>query len=356
MKTPFALALIICAAIGSTAALADDAPDAANASVLVNLVPLKKGSVPVSITAYGRVTPAEKGRESISAPIGARVSNINVHVGQEVDKGTQMITLTPSPESRAAYKQARQAVLTANQLLDRSRSLASAHMETAAQLALDEKTAADANSTLEALKEEGADGANTLKAPFKGIVMSVGVSSGAIVAPGTSLIELANSKGLVFKTGVVPAQAPQIKNGDAVVMTPFSGGEAFHGRVSLRGSAVNLENGLVPVDVAISDGDPLAGEMAKAVINTGEQHGYVVPHDAILLNDSGQTYVVQSVNLVAKKVPVTVIGSAGDTDVVNGKLVAGAPIVGAGSYQLDDGDKMRTSNSTSGASDGKAGQ
>lgn len=356
MKTPLALVLVICAVIGSTAALADDAPDATNASVLVNLVPLKKGSVPVSITVYGRVMPAEKGRESLSSPIAARVSNINVHVGQEVDRGTPMITLTPSPESRAAYKQARQAVLTANHLLDRSRSLANAHLETAAQLALDEKTAADANSTLEALEEEGANGANTLKAPFKGIVMSVSVSSGAVVAQGTSLIELANSKGLVFKTGVVPAQAARIKNGDAVTMTPFSGSGTLHGRVSLRGSAVNLENGLVPVDVTISDGNPLTGEMARAVINTGEQQGYVVPHDAILLNDSGQTYVVQSVNLVAKKVPVTVMGSAGDTDVVNGKLVAGAPIVGAGSYQLDDGDKMRLTNSTTSASGGEAGQ
>ncbi|MEO7127313.1 MAG: HlyD family efflux transporter periplasmic adaptor subunit [Rhodoferax sp.] len=356
MKTPFVLVLAICAAIGSTATLADDAPDAANASVLVNLVPLKKGSLPVSITTYGRFMPAEKSRETISAPIAAQVSNINVHVGEEVDKGTQMITLTPGPESRAAYKQARQAVLTANHLLERSRSLANAHLETAAQLALDEKTAADANSTLEALQEQGANGANTLKAPFKAIVMSVGVSSGAVVAPGASLIELANSKGLVFKTGVVPAQAAQIKKGDAVTVTLFSGSGTFHGRVALRGSAVSLQNGLIPVDVAITDGDPLAGEMAKAVINTGEQHGYVVPHAAILLNDSGQTYVVQSVKMVAKKVPVTVIGSQGETDVVSGQLVAGAPVVGAGNYQLDDGDKMRITNSTTSPSGAKGGK
>ncbi len=356
MKTPFVFVLGICAAICTTAALADDTPDAANASVLVNLVPLKKGSLPVSITTYGRVMPAEKARESISAPIAARVSNINVHVGDAVDKGTPMITLTPSPESRAAYKQAKQAVLTADHLLERSRSLANAHLETAAQLAQDEKTAADANSTLEALQEEGANGAATLKAPFKAIVMSVSVSSGAVVAPGTPLIELANPKGLVFKTGVVPAQAAQIKKGDAVTMTPFSGSGTFHGRVVLRGSVVSVQNGLIPVDVSIADGDPLAGEMAKAVISTGEQHGYVVPHAAILLNDSGQTYVVQSVKMAAKKVPVTVIGSQGDMDVVSGKLIAGAPVVGAGSYQLDDGDKMRLTNSTAGDSDGKGGK
>jgi len=356
MKTPFALVLVICAAIGSAAALADDAPDATDATALVNLIPLKKGSLPSSVTAYGRFMPAEKGRESVSAPIAARVSNVNVHVGEEVDKGTQMVTLTPSPESRAAYKQAKQAVLTASHLLERSRSLANAHLETAAQLALDEKTAADASSTLEALQEEGANGANTLTAPFKAIVMAVNVSSGAVVAPGTSLIELASSKGLVFKTGVVPAQAAQIKKGDAVTVTPFSGGGVLHGRVALRGSAVSLQNGLIPIDIAITDGDPLAGEMAKAVINTGEQHGYVVPHAAILLDVSGQTYVVQSVDMAAKKVPVTVIGSQGDTDVVSGKLVAGAPVVGAGNYQLDDGDKMRLTNSTADASGVKGGK
>lgn len=351
MKTSFVLVPIICAALGSTAALADDA---SNASVLVSLVPLKKGSLPNTITTYGRVMPADKGRESISALIAARVGNVRVHVGQEIDKGAQMITLIPSPESKSAYKQARQAVVTADRLLERSRSLANAHMETAAQLALDEKTAADANSALEALQEEGANAATTLKAPFKAIVMNVNVSAGAVVTPGTSLIELADSKELMFKTGVVPAQAAQIEKGDSVTMSPLSGGSAFHGKVAQRGSVVNLQNGLISVDVAITDGNPLAGEMAMAAINTGDQHGYVVPHAAILLNNNGQTYVVQSVKTVAKKVAVTVIGSEGDMDVVSGQLVAGAPVVGAGNYQLDDGDKMRLTNSNTNAAGGKA--
>ena len=352
MKTSFILVPIICAALASTAALADD--DAGNSSVLVSLIPLKEGSLPTTVTTYGRVMPAEKGRESISAMISARVSNVRVRVGQEVDKGTQMITLIPSPESRAAYKQAKQAVVTADRLLERSRSLASAHMETAAQLALDEKTAADAHSTLDALQEEGASGVSTLKAPFKAMVMSVSVSSGAVVTPGTLLIELADSKDLVFQTGVVPSQAARIKKGDAVTMTPVSGGGAFHGKVAMRGSVVSLQNGLIPINVAITGGDPLAGEMATATIDTGRQRGYVVPHAAILLNDSGQTYVVQSVKAVAKKVPVAVIGAEGDMNVISGRLVAGAPVVGAGNYQLDDGDKMRLSNSNTSALGGKA--
>jgi RND family efflux transporter MFP subunit len=354
MKTPLILILAICVTVvGPTAVLADETSDV---TVLVDLIPLQKGSLPTSITTYGRVMPAEKGRESISAPIAARVSDVDVRAGEEIDKGAPMITLTPSPESKSAYQQARQALVTANRLLDRSRALANAHLETAAQLALDEKTAADAKSTLEALQEEGANGASTLKAPFKALVMNVNVSPGTFVAPGTSLIELARPEGLMFKTGVVPAEAAQIKNGDAVTITPFSGGGTFHGKVALRGSVVNVQNGLVPIDVGISDSDPLTGEMAKAVIDTGERYGYVVPHNAVLLNESGQTYIVQSVHMIAKKVPVAVIASKGDKDVISGPLVAGAPVVGTGNYQLDNGMKMRVAHSQTGASGGKSGK
>jgi hypothetical protein len=81
--------------------------------------------------------------------------------------------------------------------------------------------------------------------------------------------------------------------------------------------------------------------MAEANITTGQLTGYVVPHEAVLVNDQGQTYVVQSMNLTAKKVPIEVIGARGAEDVIAGALDPGAPLVLAGNHQLDDGMKMR---------------
>lgn len=329
--------------------LADGNSD--DVTVQVNLIELNKGSLPTSITTYGRVMPAEKSRKVIAAPIAAQVNEVDVRAGQEVAKGARIITLAPSPQSRATYDQAKLALITANKLLARSRALARAHLETAAQLAQDEKSAADARSTLRALQEEGAGGPSTITAPFTAVVMNVHVSAGTFVTQGETLVTLARPGDLILRTGVVPAEASRITPGDKVTITPFSGSGEFGGKVLLRGSMVERGNGLVPIDVSLPGKSLMTGEMAKAVIDTGVMQGYVVPHDAILLNESGQTYIVQSVDLTARKVLVTVLGSKGDKDVIKGDVIAGAPVVGAGNYQLDNGTRMRVAHP-----EGKAGQ
>jgi len=353
------LVAVSAAIIASGPARADDS---GNVTVTVNLIPLQKGSLPTSVTTYGRVVPSQKARETLFAPVATKVSNIEVREGEKVNKGTPLVTLIPNPETRSNYKQAELALKVARDLLARSRQLAAAHLETAAQLAQDEKTEADAKATLEALREEGANGPNTLKAPFDAVVMNIAVSSGSYVAQGAPVIELAHPAGLIFKTGVVPAQATEIKNGDEATITPFSGSGTFHGKVALRGSVVSTANGLISIEISLPGSPLLTGEMGKVVINTGIKQGYIVPHEAVLLNTSGQTYIVQSDHSVARLVPVTVITSKGDKDLVDGNLVTGAPVVGTGNYQLDNGTKIQASGESSGASgtgnasSGKGGQ
>lgn len=323
--------------LGVTPALADS-----GVSVLVSLTPLTAGSMPVKITTYGRVVPAQKARRTLSAPVAAEVRDVEVRTGQTVTKGESLVTLVPSPQTRADYKQAQLALKVAKHLLARSRQLFASHLETAAQLAQDEKTEADARARLDALTEEGANGPNTLKAPFNAIVMKIDVSSGSFVSQGSSVVELARPEGLVFRTGLVPALAMEVKMGDEAKITPFSGSGDYQGKVILRGSVVGTDNGLVPIDVSLPDSALLTGEMGQVEINTGLKSGYIVPHSALLLNPSGQTYIVQSVHMVAKIVLVKVLSSEHGKDLVEGKVVAGAPVVTTGNYQLDNGTGMHT--------------
>lgn len=353
MKKLFHIALVAACAglIGSRPALAASG----GVSVLVNLIPLQTGSLPTSVTTYGKVVPSQSARATLSAPIAIQVSRVEVRRGEMVNKGAPLVTLVPSPQTRATYKQAELALKVARQLLVRSRQLAASHLETAAQLARDEKTEADARTALAALKAEGASGPNTLRAPFDAVVMNIAMSPGAFAAQGAPVIELARPAGLVFKTGVVPAEIAGIKNGDDATITPFSGSDAFHGKVVLRGSVVSPGDGLVPIEISLPDSAMLAGEMGKVVIETGTRQGYIVPHEAVLLNTSGQTYIVQSIHDVAKLVPVAVITSQGDQDLVEGKLVAGAPVVGTGNYELDNGTKIRPARDA-GAGDASIGK
>jgi hypothetical protein len=85
----------------------------------------------------------------------------------------------------------------------------------------------------------------------------------------------------------------------------------------------------------------MPGESAQATISVGSVAGYVVPHDAVLINNSGASYVVQVVGGKGKLVAVTVLGSQDPRDVISGPLDASAPLVTTGNYQVRDGMPLR---------------
>jgi multidrug efflux pump subunit AcrA (membrane-fusion protein) len=124
-------------------------------------------------------------------------------------------------------------------------------------------------------------------------------------------------------------------------LKPLGGGKDLHGQVLFRGSFVEGSSGLVPVDISVPPGAALLGEMFRADIVVGKVRGYVVPHHAVLVDDIGAPYVVQSNKLVAKKVKVRVLGSLKGNDVVSGPLNPRMPVVVAGAYQMDNGAHNR---------------
>jgi hypothetical protein len=114
-----------------------------------------------------------------------------------------------------------------------------------------------------------------------------------------------------------------------------------HRTVLLRGSIVDAKTGLVPIEIALPADTLLAGQAAQAQIVTGTVEGYLVPHEAILVSDSGAPYVVQAKDMIAHHIPVKILLSAGAEDVIMGALDPQAALVLAGNYQLKDGMHVR---------------
>jgi membrane fusion protein, multidrug efflux system len=313
----------------------------AKPSVLVTLTQLQEGSLPHVVIGYGTVGPAATGRKMIMAPVAAIVGEVYVRLGEQVSKGAPLIRLDPSPSTAAAYTQAKSALAVATRLVASTRKLMALHLATQQDLANARKSESDARSALAALDTVGAGGARIVKAPFSAIVTALTASPGAIVSEGTALLDLAAPGNLVLTVGVVPAQAGEINADDAASVTLVGGARATAGRVLLRGAVAEADTGLVPVEIALPAGMFLPGEMAQAAITTGNLSGYVVPHDAVLVNDSGAPYIVQAIDGVARKVPVRVLDAHGNRDVIQGKLDARAPVVLTGNYQLDDGMRIR---------------
>src|SRR6185437_450080 len=99
--------------------------------------------------------------------------------------------------------------------------------------------------------------------------------------------------------------------------SPIGASQSLQGKVVLRGAVVDPTSGLVPIEVSIPADSLLPGEQAAVTITTGEAQGYLVPHEAILLNDEGNPYVVQVMGDVARKVAIRVLAMQGGHDVID---------------------------------------
>ena len=313
-------------------------------SVLVHLTAAKMGSLPRVISVFGKVEASAPMQQRVMAPVSAVVDAVFIRPGEKVSAGARLIRLGPSPGTAAAYKKARSALQAAQGLVQRTESLLAQHLATRQQLADAKKSAADAQATLAALVAEGGGSAQVLSAPFDANVPGVMTSPGAIVSEGAALVDLARPNGLVLRAGAVPEQAAEIRKGNSVRIRLLGNPISRPGTVLLRGSIVDPRTGLVPIDIALPTGSFLPGQMGEAEIITGAVKGYVVPHEAILVNDSGAPYLVQVVNMAAREVPVRILLNAGDKDVVSGPLDPKASVVVAGNYQLRNGMKVRVAD------------
>ena len=310
-------------------------------SALVQTTSIARGALPRTVIAYGTVQANAAARAMVMAPVAATVTAVYVRTGQRVAAHAPLIALAPTPQTAASYAAAASAEHVAADALARTKQLAAESLATALQVAAAEKADSDARAALAALRAQGAAGTSTVRAAAAGIVTAVSASRGAIVAEGAPLVELANAGGLVLVAGAVPSEALQIKPGDRASITPIGADRALTGKVIMRGAAVDPASGLVPIEITLPEGAAFPGESASARITTALVAGFVVPHEAVLINDAGQTYVVEDVNGAAKFVTVHVLVSAGERDAVDGALDPAVPVILAGAYQLENGMKVR---------------
>ncbi len=320
---------------------------AAPPSVLVTETALTAGSLPMTVTAFGRVRAPSVRVRTLTAPVAAMVAMVAVRPGQKVAAGAPLLRLAPDPQSSAAFAQAQAAVTAADSLVRHTERLAARFLATHQQVVEAERRQADAGAALHALVRQGAGGPRPVRAPVAGIVTALAVEPGAHVTAGSRLLTLAPGAGLVLGVGLVPHMARAVKRGDFVRIRPTGGGGSVSGRVVFRGALVDGD-GLVPVDIAVPAGALLPGQMAKAAIVTGMARGYVVPHAALLIGDDGHPYVVQAVAGVAKRVMVSVLASRDGRDVIAGDLDPAAPLVLSGNHQLGDGMRVRLAPASGG--------
>ena len=140
--------------------------------------------------------------------------------------------------------------------------------------------------------------------------------------------------------GIEPAQRFRMKLGNPVMLQPMtSGGAPAPGTLVRIDGLLNPKTHLIDADVATS-ARLLPGAAFMAQITVGQFDGFIVPRD-VVLSDAEGVYLFQTASGKARRVAVTIVGSAGDQSAVTGAIDPAKPIVLQGNYQLEDGMEVR---------------
>lgn len=310
-------------------------------SVLVQTQAAHKGALPDLLTAYGSAQPSLNGAMTLSLQQDGRVTAIAVTPGEAVRKDERLLEFTASAAASSAWKQAVSALALARTQRAHTAQLLAQRLATRDQLAQVDKAVTDAQASLDALKREGAgQAAQTLTAPFDGIVTAILVAQGERVAPNAPLVTLTRLDGLVVTVGVEPGDRVRVHPGQPVSLTPLSGGSAVQGDVVRVDGMLNPKTRMIDTDIRVPAGAVIAGETFRATVTIGQLNGWLVPHEAVLTDETG-AYLFQAVGNKAHRVAVKVLGTLRDTEVVTGQLRPESPVVVQGNYQLAEGAMIR---------------
>jgi RND family efflux transporter MFP subunit len=328
-------------AVLSLAACGKPAAPPAQPSVLVTTQPARQGNAPYEVTVYGSAMPATDALRTLTLQQPAQVRTIAVTPGAPVRAGQRLIDFVLSASAVAAYRQAEAALRLAKAQQLHANQLLAQQLATKDQVAQADAAVNTAQAALTALAQQGAgSSAGGLTAPFDGFVVAIPVAAGDLVQPGAPLITVARRSGLVVTAGFEPVDAQRLRTGQPASVLDLSGGQSLPGTVLRVATALNPKTRLIDGDIKVPAA-VIPGDAFRVTVTVGQVQGWLAPHRAVL-NDTQGDYVFQVSGARAVRVPVTVVSTSGDTDVLQGGLDASRPLVVDGAFQLQPGALVRT--------------
>lgn len=315
-------------------------------TALVTTVTPRQGSLSRSIDAYGTATPSSNGLVTLSVQQPGQVASVPTVAGTLVHAGQPLIVFQVAPSARAVYDQAVTTLRAAEEQEHTTAQLLTQQLATRDQLVQAQKATSDARTALVALRQQdAASGTIMLRAPFAGIVNTVPVAPGDRTQPGQALATVARAGAVIVTVGVDPSRRAELRAGTLVQLTRLAPGSApIVGHVLRVDAALNDKTHQIDVDIAYPTGAFMPGEAVHAAIETETVAGWIVPHDAIVMDVDGTAHLFQVAGGKAKMVPVAVQVSSRTQDLVTGNIDPHAPLILAGAYQVGDGDRVKVAS------------
>jgi membrane fusion protein (multidrug efflux system) len=305
----------------------------------VKVVPLKEGTINVTVTAFGTVEAAQGGTEAFSVPFESRVTHVLVVGGQQVESEDPLVELEPSPDTQLRLEQAYQERNAAKNQRDLARQRLEMKLSTRQDLLQAEQTLAAAELLVQSMESRGMARKQTIRANVRGIVSRVDVQQGQIVPAGAALVETIEQGQIVVRLGLESEEVSRVQAGQGVRIEPVHGlEEGFEGKILRITREVNPQTRLVGVYIAPAAGARLLlNEYVRGCVVIESKTGLVVPSEAVLPEDGSHVlYTVEDGHAVKREVEPGPENE--DRTLVRGNgLQAGQQVVTVGNSQLEDG-------------------
>ena len=320
-----------------------DAPGTGVLTATVKVAPMQTGDLYNGIAAFGSIVPQPGASQTLSVTYESRVLSIAVREGERVAAGTPLLTLSGSPDAQLTLNQARIEAKAVETLLAQTRHRHELKLADNGQFAQAQQAFESAQAKVASLEARDMGTNRTLKAVAPGVVVKLSVQSGAVVAPGGSLLELADISKLEARLGVEPQVAMALQPGSIVMLEPVESGNPQSVQAHLRtvSPAINPTTRLRDAYGTLPPGHPFVlGQFVHGTLiptSHGKSRGFIVPYTAVLPEgDHHLLYTVRNGHAVRHE--VTIVRQDGDRVQVAGPgLGTSEPVVVMGNYELQDG-------------------
>ena len=319
---------------------------------LVNVQPALARNLSETLNAYGTTEFAAADATTLAVQVESQVAELLVTSGTEVKRGQALLRLAPSPVTRLDLGKARRDADLAAAERDRMQRLRSDGLATES----DWLTAVNAANTAAALRDSlaarvGPDGLQTLRASRDGIVDTLAVQPGDVLAPGAVAVRIASLDSLQVRLGVEPEDALRVAAGQPVRLAPLNPGAArVMAKVSGIDRRVDPQTRLIAALVRLpAHSGLLPGAALRAEIVVATHPDAVTAPRAALLYTGEQSYLFVASGGKAQRREVKTGVHDGDVVEILEGLKSGESVTVTGNSVLEDGMAIRTQSATAAA-------
>lgn len=315
----------------------------ASAGLIVEPVQHQRIGIPQRVP--GTVIAPDTALASLGSVVEGRVGSIRVVAGDRVAAGAELLRIhSPALTDALRDRDAAEAHLSyIRSALERSRMLlesgAVSREEVERRAAEYQAAAAEARRSTEWVRQltPSPEGDIVVRAPRAGVVFSVHTSPGAVVTPGSPLIEIGSTEVLWVQGYLPEGPAVALDTGASIgVGFPSLPGVEAAGRIVRMGEVIDPVRRAVDVRIELAQvpAGVRPGMYATLLIpGPGQEERVLLPEEAVQRVSAGEVVFVEQESGRYRAVPVQAVPAGEGLLTVTG-VAEGARVVTRGAYTL----------------------